>query len=96
MNREELFDHLTEDKRFSLIGAILAAEVDDGSKLSPDEFITQESYRAIAAYMRVHKYGINSLYAPGEVPESFMQACDTIQNALDKIESDKLKAMKDK
>jgi hypothetical protein len=95
VDRDDLFLHLTEDERYNPVSAVLSGTLADGNKITPDEFITRESRRMIEAYVRIHRHGLQSLYPSGSAPESLMQAFDTIQNALDKIENDRIKEMRD-
>lgn len=48
--------------------------------------------------MRFKRYGITFMYPQGmvEIPNIVLQSFDIIQNTLDKQESDKMKALRDK
>lgn len=90
-NKEELFEHLLCRKELKLITQILVAGI------SPEYFISKDSFKLISHFMRFKRYGMSFLYdGVKETPNIILQGFDIIQNVLDKQESDLIKASKEK
>ena len=90
-NKEELFEHIICKPELKEITQMLAA------RIHPEIFIDDNSYILISHFMRMKRYGMSYLYPGGldETPNIVLLAFDTIQNILDKDESDRIKSMKE-
>jgi hypothetical protein len=91
-SKEELLNHIICRDELKIVTQILSA------KVHPEIFIDDDIYVLISEFMRFKRYGIDFLYHGGinEIPSIVLQAFDIIQNILDKDESDRLKAIKEK
>lgn len=91
-DKEELFKHIVCKEKLKAVTQIITA------KISPEYFISDDSFKVISHYMHFKRYGIGFLYPGGlnEAPNIIVQCFDIIQNVLDKQEADSIKASKEK
>lgn len=92
IDKEDLLQHIICRKELKPITQIITAGI------SPDYFISDMSFTLISQYMKFKRYGMSFLYPSGvnEIPNIVLQSFDIIQNTLDKQDSDKMKALREK
>ena len=91
-DKKELFKHLLCRDELKPVTQIITAG------LNPELFISENSFLIISHFMRFKRYGMQYLYPGGqqETPNIVLQCFDIIQNVLDKDESDRIRAQKEK
>ena len=88
-NKEELHRFLLDTKRRdgNQIDRIAVAGI------HPEYFISDESWQLLALFSQFKRYGLQAILGD-EAPAGVIQAFDIIQGVIDRLESQRMKAMK--